>query len=68
MFQIDSQQFDLVNSAINGRGISECTMDMCAFADPCANGGTCQNLAASFNCVCRLGYVGDNCSTGKICA
>lgn len=31
-------------------------------AQPCSNGGTCNDLGASYNCTCAIGWVGLNCA------
>ena len=33
--------------------------------DPCANGGTCIELAVGYRCSCLKGFVGKNCEGRK---
>ena len=44
-----------------------CYLDIneCA-KSPCKNGATCQNIAGSYQCVCKPGYTESNCETGKL--
>lgn len=39
-------------------------MDEC-LSNPCQNGGTCQDGASSYTCVCPQGYKGMRCDNGK---
>ena len=34
-------------------------------ANPCHNGGTCNNTVGSFICACAIGYDGDTCQNGN---
>jgi len=34
-------------------------------SDPCMNGGVCVDHPGSYECMCKKGYVGQNCDTGK---
>ena len=38
-------------------------IDFCA-ANPCKNGGSCQNGITGYSCSCQQGFTGDNCETG----
>ena len=44
---------------VNFTELNECVRD------PCQNGGTCNDSANGFICLCADGYTGDNCE-GKI--
>lgn len=49
--------------AINGRGIGECSAEVCNNVE-CKNGGKCiANSADSALCLCPLGFAGDYCGT-----
>ncbi|RUS77147.1 hypothetical protein EGW08_015103, partial [Elysia chlorotica] len=39
-----------------------CTPDPCG-PNPCNNGGICETNNGTFQCICRLGYLGSDCST-----
>ena len=44
-------------------------IDDCAADDTlCHNGGTCNNLDGSYECICPTGYFGKHCETGKCLA
>ena len=43
----------------------ESDVDECA-SDPCQNNGTCTHGVNSYNCLCEIGYHGDNCEFGKL--
>ena len=38
--------------------------------NPCENGGTCQlkSRCGKYNCICNVGYSGENCSTTNPCS
>lgn len=33
---------------------------------PCVNGNICVDLVNDYNCICLPGYIGKNCSVGKV--
>ena len=39
-------------------------IDECA-SDPCLNGGECDDGDLEYECVCRLGFTGAHCETGR---
>lgn len=46
-------------SSCHSPDIDECQ------SEPCKNGGTCQDLPASFTCYCPEGFVGTHCEIGR---
>ncbi|KAL3837655.1 hypothetical protein ACJMK2_023001, partial [Sinanodonta woodiana] len=38
-------------------------IDECATNLTCRNGGTCNNTAGSYSCICTSGWTGANCTT-----
>ena len=34
--------------------------------NPCSNGGSCVDGVNNYSCICRVGYTGDLCETGKV--
>ena len=38
-------------------------IDFCA-ANPCENGGSCQDSITGYSCSCQQGFTGDNCESG----
>ena len=55
-----TKQFITIKHVINLLSdIPECE------ANPCENGGTCQNTIGSFTCTCVAGYDGSSCQNGK---
>lgn len=62
--QINGVPVDVIASAIDARGVGQCSDDPCADS-PCENGGTCQFTGGtSFMCLCPLGFAGTTCDTG----
>lgn len=38
----------------------------CLIANPCLNGGQCENKPGSYSCTCWPGFEGEDCENGKV--
>ena len=65
LFQINGVSVDLLDDAIGGRGISECSTASCSDLT-CDNGGSCQvSTGSGPMCLCVPGFAGPTCNNGK---
>ena len=53
----------LIDEAITGSNVKNC--DHQCVEQPCQENGKCIPDRDSYFCSCKLGFVGDNCETGK---
>lgn len=35
-------------------------------SNPCKNGGTCQDRLNGYRCICDIGWLGTDCTEGKV--
>lgn len=61
----NNDPIDLIDTAINGAMIEECSDVLACLNDPCQNGGICsdQDFNSSFSCSCAVGYTDQTCDT-----
>ncbi len=63
-FQISRIRVDIVNNALSGVSISQCSEPVCSYVI-CQNGATCFDIQTlpGFMCSCEVGYTGEFCET-----
>ncbi len=63
-FQIQGRRVDIVNDALSGVSISQCSEPVCSYIT-CQNGATCVDMTTlpGFMCSCPAGYTGEFCET-----
>ena len=56
--------YSLISDSLSGGNIGECRSNPCELS-PCLNDGVCSSSERMFQCLCRFGYEGPTCSSGK---
>ena len=51
----------LITYFYNVTDIDEC------ISQPCVNGATCDDMVNMYECICAVGWTGEECQTGIIC-